>query len=162
MKVHFGQVYIHPGVAFPFSHYFQLYLSREITNLVSASAKFVKKYGSGFELMFNISAKRHLQDNEIKGPTVFKKTKDVEYSIFLPFDVILSSSDVLRSALEFLLRGVCSVLVSQGIDTARIIEKQESLIDHVRSDPTMFGSALMDNKLFGETGMKPVDGKDMG
>ncbi|HEV3081480.1 MAG TPA: hypothetical protein VGY66_17000 [Gemmataceae bacterium] len=138
MKVNFGQIYIEPGVNFPFSHHFQRLLSEAMTSLVTPSPEFIRKYGADFELMFNISAKRNMQDNEIKGPTVFKKTKDVEYSVFLPFDVINRSSEVPRAALSFLFRGACSVFESLGIDTVKILEKQESLIEQVCSDPMMF------------------------
>src|SRR6266849_1867699 len=131
MKVNFGQVYIRPGVSFPFSWRFQVYLARKVTALVKPSAKFIGRYGSDFELMFNVSAKKRIRDNEIRGPGVYKKTKDVEYSIFLPYDVIARSRDVPKSALKFLFKGVYSVLESLEIDTARIEKKQESLIEHI-------------------------------
>jgi hypothetical protein len=138
MKVHFGQIYIEPGVRFPFSYHFQRRLSQTIAALVVPSAKVIKQYGSDFKLIFNISAKKAIQDNEIRGPTVFKKTKDVEYTLFLPFDVISRNSEVLQSALTFLLKGVCSVLRSLDIDTAKIVEAEASMIENLCSDPKMF------------------------
>lgn len=138
MKVWFGQIYIEPGVSFPFSHHFQRYLSEKITALVAPSVMFIKEYGSDYELMFNISAKTTIQDNEIKGPTVFKKSKDVEYTIFLPFDVITSSSEDCKCALKFLLKGACSVFKSLDIDTIRILEYRDSLIEQVCSNSMMF------------------------
>ena len=140
MKVWFGQIYIEPGVSFPFNHHFQRYLSKEITDLVEPSTKFIKKYGSDFKLGFNVSAKNAIQDIEINGPTVFRKSKDVEYTIFLPFDVITHNAEVPKCALKFLMRGVCSVFESLDIDVAKILEKQDSLIEHICSDPTMFES----------------------
>jgi hypothetical protein len=138
MKIFFGQVYIIPGVKFPFSHHFQLRLSREITSIVVPSDKFMKKYGRDYELMFNISAKDTIEDNEIRGPTVFKKTKDVEYTIFLPFMPISRQPDVPRSALTFLFKGVYTVLESLEIDSKAIKSLQSSLIDSICSDPMMF------------------------
>jgi len=105
MKVWFGQVYIEPGVNFPFSHHFQRRLSQEVTALTKPSREFIKKHGEDFELMFNVSAKQALQDNEIRGPAVFRKTKDLEYTVFLPFDVIMRHADAPKAALRFLLRG---------------------------------------------------------
>jgi len=138
MKVHFGQIYIEPGVSFPFSHLFQRRLSEEVTALVESSPSFVRNYGNDFELMFRVSAKKAIKDNEIKGPTVFKNTKDVEYTVFLPFDVISRSSEVPQSALRYLLKGACSVFESLDIDTAKLLKRQESLIEEICSDPTMF------------------------
>jgi hypothetical protein len=138
MKVYFGQIYIEPGVKFPFSHHFQGRLSEEITALAEPSAEFIKKYGSDFDLIFNVSAKNTIQDNEIRGPTVFRKTKDVEYTVFLPFDVISRNPEVSKSALKYLLSGVCSVFKLLGIDTTQLVERQESMIENICSDPTMF------------------------
>ena len=150
MKVWFGQIYIEPGVSFPFSHHFQRRLSQEVTALVKPSANFLKNYGEDFELMFRISAKKALHDNEIRGPTVFRKTKDVEYTLFLPFTVIMRHADAPKVALTFLLKGVCDVFDLLEIDKTKLIEKQASLIDGICSDPTMLAEPSWDpdeNKL---------------
>src|SRR5262252_8362153 len=104
MKVHFGQIYVEPGITFPFSLHFQRRLSDEVSALLAPSAKFIQQYGENWELMFRISAKRTIHDCEIRGPSVFKKDKDLEFTIFLPFDVIQSEVSSTRSAIEFLLR----------------------------------------------------------
>lgn len=137
MKVWFGQMYIEPGVRFPFSHHFQRRLSQQVTALVAPSAKFIKEYGQDFELMFNVSAKGGLENNEIRGPTVFKKTKDVEYTVFLPFTVIMRHMDAPKRALRYLLQGVCDVLDQLEIDRTKLVEKQERLIDSICADPMM-------------------------
>ena len=138
MKVYFGQIYIEPGVEFPFSHVFQRHLSQEITALIVPSPRFLYEYGNDFNLVFNVSAKRAIQDNEIKGPTVFRETSDVEYTVFLPFDVIVSNSEVPKCALEFLLKGAYAVFKLLDIDASKIVEKETSLIERICSDPTMF------------------------
>lgn len=138
MDVYFGQIYIEPGAAFPFSHHFQSRLSEAVTGLVKPSTRFVKEYGRDFALTFNVSAKRAIGDNDIKGPTVFKKTKDVEYSVFLPFDVIKRDADVSKSALTFLFKGMCSVFESLDIDTRKVREQEEALIQQICADPMMF------------------------
>ena len=98
MNVFFSQIYIEPGVDFPFSYHFQRRLSEQVTSLVMPSARFLAKYGDDYKLIFNVSAKQVIQVNEIRGPTVFKKTKDVEYTAFLPFDVIRASSTYIHGA----------------------------------------------------------------
>ena len=140
MKVWFGQVYIEGGVDFPFSHLFQRHLSAEVTALVEPSAKFIEQYGVDFELMFNVSAKRRLPDNGIRGPTVFKKTKDVEYTVFLPFDVIIPHADAPRRALRFLLKGVGDVFDKLEIDKIRLLEQQDAIIEGICADATMLAA----------------------
>ncbi len=138
MRIHFGQVYIEPGVDFPFSHHFQRRLAQEVSALVEPSRMFLQRYGNDFKMVFNISAKQAIVENELRGPTVFKKTKSVEYTIFLPFDVITQCSDVPRAALKFLLNGTCAVLETMSICTDKIVEMQDLLIDQICSDPAMF------------------------
>ncbi len=144
MNVYFRQVYVYPGVDFPFTHVCQKFLSHEVTEAIVVSDKFIKSYGSEFNLTFNISAKNGLRDNETKGPSVFRKTADVEYTIFLPFDVIINEGDekrrhkdVPRLALQFLFKGIYSVFEVLGISPAAVREKQDSLIEQICSDPSM-------------------------
>ncbi len=137
MKIYFGQIYITPGIAFPFSFQFQRWLSEEITALVAPSAHFTRKYGDDWDLNIRISAKRAIGDNEIRGPSVFKKTKDVEFTVFLPFDTIHREMSIVQAAFGFLLQGVCSVLESMDIDITKIQERQLAMVDSVASDPTM-------------------------
>jgi len=135
MKVWFGQIYVQPGVSFDFSQHFQLRLSEEITRLVTPSATFTRKYGSEWELIFRISAKTQINDNEIHGPSVFKADREIEYTIFLPFDPIARSGNVLRAALQFLLKGCCVVFRELDIDPALVEEKTESMIETIGADP---------------------------
>ena len=140
MKIHFGQIYIQPGISFPFSILFQRRLSEEVSGLFTPSASFVQKYGVDWNVMFRISAKRVIPENEVRGPTVFRKDKNVEFTIFLPFDVIQNSPCVWRSAIEFLLRGVCSVFESLGFDTTKLESRRSLLAETLSADPAMLDS----------------------
>jgi hypothetical protein len=42
------------------------------------------KFHPEYSLGFTIVTKKDVSDLEIKGPTIMKKTKDIDYSIFLP------------------------------------------------------------------------------
>jgi hypothetical protein len=137
MKVAFSQVYIEPGANFPFSVHFQRLLTREVTALVQPSGRFIETYGDVSELIFNISAKHQLEDNDIRGPTVFKKPKNVEFTVFLPFDIIMTHADAPKHAVLFLLKGVCDALDILKIDKSRLLDKKQWLIDAICSDPTM-------------------------
>jgi hypothetical protein len=141
MKVYFGQCYIVAGADFPFSHHFQRRISEQISAAVEPSEQFIKYYGRDFDLTFNISAKRDIKDNEIVGPTVYRKTKDVEYTVFLPFDVISRSSQVPESALRFLLKGTCFVFELLGIDATQVVRQQEAMIKEICADPMILQKA---------------------
>jgi hypothetical protein len=137
MKVFFGQIYIKPGISFDFSHRFQVYLGEQITELVEPSSEFIERYGVDYDLMFRISAKQQIAENEIRGPTVFKRDKDIEFTIFLPFDVIKSDQHVVKCALGYLFKGITAVFGLLSIDTSKILEQQDSLVESICSDRLM-------------------------
>jgi hypothetical protein len=82
MKIFVGQIYIKPGITFPFSLQFQRWLGDALTERVEASEQFCKAYGANFALGLRISAKEEISEPEIKGPTVFKRNRNVEFTIF--------------------------------------------------------------------------------
>ena len=138
MTVLFSQIYIEVGATFPFSHGFQNRLSAVISNLTEVSPPFVDKFGADWHLIFRISAKRGIAVSEIRGPTVFRKAKDVEFTVFLPFDILIGQLDVERSALHELLYQVCGVLDQIGISSARVRAQAASTVTEICADPTMF------------------------
>jgi hypothetical protein len=138
MKISIGQIYIRPGVSFPFSHHMQRWLGEELSRIVNETDVFQKAYGVGFELMVRVSADVGSVSNRIKGPTIFKKTKDVEYTVFLPFDAIVASASGSRcAAVEFLVEGIRSVLQRSGLDVTGLDQKKASIVEYICSEPTM-------------------------
>lgn len=137
MKVWVSQIYIEVGVNFPFSHLWQIWLTEQLSAIAFPSAKFVAKYGEDFKLGVNLSARKELRDNEVRGPSVFKKYRNVEYTLFLPYDVIIRSTDGCRVAMEFILKGIQDIFAKANIDADGFEAKKASIIDHVCSDATM-------------------------
>lgn len=139
MRVAVGQIYVKPNVWFPFSHHMQRWLGGELTTVAQNAAPegFLGKYGGDFTLMIRVSADTDLLNNKLKGPTVFKRTKDVEYTVFLPFDVIVASPDGRRVAADFLVNGIRDVFRAAGIDPTELDERREDLISRISSDPVM-------------------------
>ena len=85
MKIFVGQIYIEVGVTFPFSLRFQRWLGDALSERVETSGQFCARFGANFGLGLRISAKADIEQTEIRGPTVFKRDKDVEYTVFLPY-----------------------------------------------------------------------------
>jgi hypothetical protein len=139
MKAFVGQIYIQPGITYPFSHVFQKWASIEISKRIKPSSIFLKKYSDDFEIMFRMSAKAELNNTEISGPTVYRKNKDIEFTIFLPY---LKSSDdnheKLKQPLKLFFDGVSIALESLGIDSSNIKKDSLDLIKKAISDPSMF------------------------
>lgn len=142
MNVILTQAYIEPGVKFPFSHVMQAFLDGELSALASPSAAFTKKYGPDFNLVLYLSAKRELTNTEIKGPGIYKKTRDIEYTLFLPFEKVIEQADMCRSALTFLCDGIREVFARVGIVAPEFdAAKQAELIDHICGAPDMLDGA---------------------
>ena len=112
-------------------------MSESVSSLVSPSVDFEKRFGSDWDIMIRISAKDGIENNEIRGPTVFKKTKDIEYSVFLPFTVISTKQEPLHSALSFLFLGTYSALEELGLVTSRLREGEHKIMQAILSDATM-------------------------
>ncbi len=137
MKVFLGQIYGEPGVSFPFSHHMQAWLGAQLSELATPNTEFLNMYGADFALMVRISARTNCTENQIKGPTVFKKTKDVEYTLFLPYDAIVAADEGCRAAVRFLLNGIQQVFTRAHIDAADFESRMAFIEEHVCSEAAM-------------------------
>lgn len=138
MKVWYSQIYLDPDVDFPFSCYFQKWLSNAISELVTPSDKYISMYGYDYDIIFRISAKKCTDSNEILGPTVFKSTKHVEYSVFLPYDKINKTVNSTMAALSHIFCGTYIILEKLDIDTTRIKKREIDIVNSIFSDQLMF------------------------
>lgn len=139
MKISFSQIYIEHDATYPFSTKFQIYLSSETSKLGLRSDYFDQKFGQGFHLIFRISAKKDLSTAEKRGPTVFKRDKDVEYTLFLPHSGRkVSSLAECSLALHHLINAVAKVLESLGVDTHTLEAAAPGWISHVLSKPEFY------------------------
>ena len=141
MNVFVSQVYIVPGINYRFSQSFQKWLGKEITNRVQPSANFIKAYSEDYDLMFRISAKTNIHEPEIRGPTVFRDSKDIEFTIFLPHDGVTPlSTHTYRRVMISLIEAVIEVLESLELDASRLSSESSDLIHKVITTPEMFKS----------------------
>jgi hypothetical protein len=138
MRIYFGQIYIEVGVWYPFTQEFQVYLSELATQDTTGTERFCSKYGDDFDIVFNISAKAALRTAEVKGPSVYKRDKTVEYSVFLPYDKQAPVDAVLLvDAVRVLLASVNTVLSNLGMTTNRIANDQDGIAESIVSDSRM-------------------------
>lgn len=137
MKVAFTQIYPEEGVNFPLSHDFQRRMTQEISALVSASPQFVKKFGDrSTKVIIYISSRESTVETTMKGPKSFRNG-DVESYLFLPFKQIVSSLEPFREFLRELMIGIRRVLAVLELDSGRIDERAEALIDSILGDASM-------------------------
>jgi len=138
MQIHVSQCYIEGGSTYRFSHIFQNYISEQISEFVEMSPEFISAYSENFELIFNMSAKAALKENEVLGPTIFNKDNDVEYSIFLPFDPKMPLDENKRIfALDNLFLGIYEVLEKYKFDVSKLRVEEKRIIDEIIANPIM-------------------------
>ncbi len=78
--------------------------------------------------MFRMSAKAEIAEPEIRGPNVFQRNNDVEYSIFLTFDPEHAQSDEgLRNVLRQLLDQIIGIAASLEMDVVRLARTLRTL-----------------------------------
>jgi hypothetical protein len=138
MKVAFSHIFIQAGINFKFSFKLHNFLSKELSELIIPSGKFLRLYGEDYQLIFNISAKKQLAINEIVGPLTSKKNKTAEFSVFLPYTPIMQEVEPNRSALQHLFEGVYEVLGKYEIDISKLRTEQERIIEKIMASPEMF------------------------
>jgi len=119
MRIHVGQIYVEPGVAFPFTHVFQKHIGDLLTNAAVQKDAFSDRFGSDYDLIFNLSAKKCLVSPEVKGPAVFKRHKTVEYTIFLPgFLNAVHDKESLAAVICQLLKAISAILGDLGMSAS--------------------------------------------
>lgn len=139
MKIFVSQIYIQVGINYPFSYIFQKWMHEELSKLVKPSGAFLKKYSEDFEIMFRLSAKSEIKEAEIKGPTIYKKDKDIEFTVFLPHNgKPVESCEDCRRPLEIFFGCMVIVLESLTLDASLIKGNSNYLIDKILSDDSMF------------------------
>ncbi len=139
MNVYVSQMYVEVGAVYPFSVHFQRYLGEELSKRVPSSDAFVSRYGIDFDLIFRMSAKSNISVAEIKGPTIFKKDKDIEFTIFLPFNKEGPlRPGVYRRALVQLMGQIAEVLIRLGLDVSQLTQDSDAIIDSILDNPKMF------------------------
>jgi hypothetical protein len=116
----------------------QVLISDELCSLLTASPAFSKKYDTTYELVIRMGAGTGIVKNDIHGPGVYRKHKNVEFAVNLTFDVILRAEDGPRRALRFLFDGIRTVLARYEIDTTKLDANEERIIEAICSDPEMF------------------------
>lgn len=138
MRVVVRQIYTRVGISFPFSHLLQVYLTSVLSTLAAASAsKFEAKFGAGFELVINVTAVAGTIHTSIKGPTVYKRDHDVEFTLELPFDVVATASDRCAKAVVLLLEGVEAVFSRVALDVGPLQRERAEIAGKVCSDSSM-------------------------
>jgi hypothetical protein len=137
-KLRVSQVYVHVGIEFPFSHLAQRFLERELLEVMDVSL-FDKRYGSDFHIVLNVSAEQATRTPRIAGPAVFRRTKDVEYTIFIPFDVVVDSDEPCFTAAELLLEGAESAFRHAGISCPGLPSERQRIAREVCSNPSLAG-----------------------
>jgi len=142
MSIYVSQIYPEAGVSYPFNHRFQKYLSDLVSAKVGTSKKFADMYGPEYDLIFRMSAKEGLAKPEIKGPTVFKRDKDVEYTVFLPFDrSVEMDAKTLSRALDFLLSSMIEILKELEMTTTGLSEELSAIVDRILGDAKMIDAS---------------------
>lgn len=138
MKMFITQFYIDPTAVYPLTSIFQQYVTERLNQLVSIPPAFISRFGEDWSFVFRMSAKAELIAPDIRGPAVYKRYKNVEYTIFLPFDQSVSlSRDVLSNALRVLLSCIAKALDDCGMDTGKLRAESEAIVSHIMNSPKM-------------------------
>jgi hypothetical protein len=114
MKFRIGAIFSQVGVSFEISHKVVKLIWNDLEQKVSLSEAFEKKY-KDYTLVFLYSA-REENDFLIKGPTISKRYKVVEYVIRMPYKEIQSDNEVYNVFLSYMEKGIREVFEQYNIN----------------------------------------------
>jgi hypothetical protein len=160
MNIGLTQCYVEVGVRYPFTHIFQRFVSERLTScvqplnpqfglfdsseerdsaLVHPASSFNTRYGEQFDLTLFMSARAALKNVEVRGPTVSRKYRVVEYGIFLPFERppsgYFTDDRELVKPLTTLFQGVVTILRSLDLDASVVITNSSQWIEEILASP---------------------------
>ena len=132
MKIDFTQCFIEPGVTFPFSIRFRDAISDGMSEILkTADVGHFRPKWKGYDLTICISAKSKIRMAEVAGPGVYRRDRELEYTVFLPYEALPTFAD----AVGCLVDTVCGIIGSLGIDIGDIGRWRNEFVALASTDP---------------------------
>ncbi|MCB2378237.1 hypothetical protein LGH70_11620 [Hymenobacter sp. BT635] len=110
-SINVSAIYSEAGVNFPISYLFMRLLREQLAQLEPQHhAVYQAKYGLDFTLGIILSAKSNTSQLEIKGPSLSKKYKVVDDTLYIPFVIAEEAETFYSKYVSFVCTGVSTVL----------------------------------------------------
>jgi len=136
MDIFFGQIYLEPDAVFPFSFKFNGWLTEQVARHVVDSDGFRGAYPGIMRLGFRISARKGLESVDLRGPTIFKRAKDIEFTIFVPHNKNrFQTAEDLQPIVDALLAGVIDALNKLFIDSSELKNHASEIVKDFKNIP---------------------------
>jgi len=120
MSFRTASIFSEVGVDFPISYKVnQLLLDRLVKKLQKENQE-VNVKGEFFSLGVIVSTRKNVTDLSFQGPSISKKYKMVDYTIWMPFAKVIESDNILFAYLDYLCQGISLVMKECGYPTAAI------------------------------------------
>ncbi|MWP50274.1 MULTISPECIES: hypothetical protein [unclassified Gilliamella] len=114
MKFRIGAIFSQVGISFKVSHKVIKLIWSDLEERVPLSEEYEKKFRD-YTLVFLYSA-REQNDFLVKGPTISKRYKVIEYVIYMPFKEIQSDEEIYNVFLMCMEKGVREVFRKYNIN----------------------------------------------
>jgi len=139
MEVRVSEIYPEAGINFPISYKFQRILRTEL-NLLSPKFEipFQAKHGKEYALGIILSAKSNLSTLLIKGPSISRKYKVVDYVLYIPFELMSDERSFIANYVRIVCEGIDDIIArynNEGISAEKevldklLIEKQSEYLE---------------------------------
>jgi len=88
MYIELSEIYAEVGINFPLSYRFGKLLMKKLQLIApEVTARLKQMYGAGYGFWIILSSRKNVTSFEIKGPSVSKRHKEVEYTVFITHDI---------------------------------------------------------------------------
>lgn len=123
MTFRLGVIFPEVGVDFPISFKVNQFLLDKLIADLPKECQRVEVDGKPFSLGVVISTRKNKTDLSIQGPSVSRKHKMVDYTIWIPFQKVIKSSNVLKTYLDYISEGIVLVFEELNYDNKKLILK---------------------------------------
>jgi hypothetical protein len=121
-NINVSSIYPEAGVTFPISYRFMQLLKEELAHLSEQHLSvFSSEYGQDYMLSLILSANSDAADLEIKGPSISKSYKAVDYVLRIPFAIVEEAETFYSTYVFFVCQGISTVL--EKFMDARVVEE---------------------------------------
>lgn len=110
MKIKISSIFPEPGYSFKVS-YKVIKLILELLN----SEKYEGK--ADYDLGIVIATGEKVKTLEVKGPDISKRYKTIDYAVWIPYNSVIESTNMLQSYIAYLFEGIENVFLKEEIKT---------------------------------------------
>ncbi|HEY5750637.1 MAG TPA: hypothetical protein VIU12_31460 [Chryseolinea sp.] len=135
MSFGYGTIYMEEGVVFPISYKIGDLIIDEMQARLPKESQQVVVKGEPFSLGVVISTKKSKTELSIQGPSISKKYKMVDYTLWIPYEKVIKSKNIPNAYLDCVCEGIILVFKEYQYDSSIVTKIFSDIKKEVLNNP---------------------------